>query len=90
MPHHRSAIKRLRQAEKSRVRNKGIRSDMKSSMKKVTTACAAGDADAADAAVRSAVSAIDGACKRGVIKKNSAARKKSSVMRQVAALHASA
>ncbi len=86
MPHHKSAEKRLRQAEKRRVRNKGIRTDMKTNAKKVATACAAGDRAAAEAAVRVAVSAIDRACKRGVIKQNSAARKKSTVMRQVAAL----
>ena len=84
MPHHASAKKRLRQAETRRVHNKGIRSDMRTNMKKLTEACTAGDQATIATAVRTAVSAIDRACKRGVIKKNSAARKKSSVMRQAA------
>ena len=86
MPHHKSTKKRLRQSEQLRVRNKGIRSDMKTAMKKVTSACEAGDKDAATSAARSAVSTIDKAWKRGIIKKNSAARKKSSVMREAAGL----
>jgi len=81
MPHHASCKKRLRQDEKRRVRNKGIRSDMKSAMKKVSTAS---EPEATADAVREAVSKIDKAWKRGVIKKNSAARKKSSIMRQAA------
>ena len=85
MPHHKSVIKRLRQSEQLRVRNKGIRSDMKTAMKKVTTACEAGDKDATASAVKNAVSTIDRAWKRGVIKKNSAGRKKSSVMREAQA-----
>ena len=86
MPHHKSAAKRLRQSEKSRVRNKDIRSNMKTAIKKVAGACETGDADAASTAARAAVSTIDRACRRGIIKKNSAARKKSSVMRQAAAV----
>lgn len=86
MPHHASAIKRLRQSEQARLRNKAIRSDMKTCMRKVATACEASDRATAQDAMRQAVSAIDRAWKRGVIKRNSAARKKSTVMRQVAAL----
>lgn len=86
MPHHKSAKKRLRQSEQLRLRNKGIRSDMKTAIRKVDTACTEGDRDAADTAARAAVSTIDRAWKRGILKKNSAARKKSSVQRRLAAL----
>ena len=78
MPHHASCKKRLRQDEKRRVRNKGIRSDMKSAMKKVASTESGEDTTEA---VRDAVSKIDKAWKRGVLKKNSAARKKSTIMR---------
>ena len=81
MPQHASCKKRLRQDEKRRLRNKGIRSDMKSAMKKVELA---EDTDTATGAARVAISKVDKALKRGVIKKNSAARKKSSIMRRAA------
>lgn len=89
MPHHKSAKKRLRQSEVLRVRNKSVRSDMRTAMKKVSAACAEGDATVAANAAHAATSIIDRAWKHGVIKKNSAARKKSSVARQVNALSAS-
>ena len=86
MPHHASASKRLRQNEKLRLRNKAVRSEMKTKIKQVVAACESGDKAAAAEVARDAVSLIDRAWKHGVLKKNSAARKKSSVMRQVAAL----
>lgn len=88
MPHHASAIKRLRQNEKHRVRNKAVRSEMKTLMKQVDRTCEEGKQDRAAELAQQACSMIDRAWKRGVIKKNAAARKKSSVMRRLAALSA--
>ncbi len=81
MPQKKSAKKRLRQDQKLQMRNRSIRSRMQTAIK---TALAA-PPDESDAAVRRAVSAIDRAVKAGVIKKATASRKKSTLMKQVAA-----
>lgn len=63
---------------KAQERNKAVRSELKS---RVKTAVASGD----DEAVRLAVKRIDSAAQRGVIHKNAAARKKSRLMKKIAA-----
>lgn len=70
------ARKRARQAEKSRQRNAGQRSRMRTAIKKVIAAIGAGDRDAATAAYRDAVPAIDNAAGKGLIHANKAARHK--------------
>lgn len=76
--------KRIVTNEKSRQRNVAIKSRMRTYMKKVDEAVAAGDADAIKAAAAKAISEVDRACSAGVLHKNSAARKKSSISRRVA------
>ncbi len=79
MPTKKSAIKRRRQDEKLNARNKAIKSRMATAVKKARTATA----DEKDAALRAAVSVIDRAAKVGVIKKATADRKKSRLMKEL-------
>lgn len=71
------AKKRARQAEKSRIRNAGQRSNLRTFIKKVIAAVRAGDKEQANAAFKSAVPVIDSAVNKGIIHKNKAARSKS-------------
>ena len=80
------AKKRARQAEKSRMRNAGQRSNLRTFIKKVIAAVRAGDKDQAQAAFKSAVPVIDSAVNKGLIHKNKAARSKSRLNARVKAL----
>ena len=81
MANTRSAIKRMRQSEKRRVRNRTIRSQVRTAVK---TARAAGG-DALRTTVAEAIRALDKAVTKGVIHRNTAARKKSALARRLAA-----
>jgi small subunit ribosomal protein S20 len=72
-----SQIKRNRQNEKARQRNKAVRTSLKTSSKKVRTAVAAGDGDAAMQRALEASRALDKAASKGVLHKRTAARQKS-------------
>ena len=74
-----SQIKRNKQAEKARLRNKAVRSELKTCVKKVQAAVAAGDQAAADAAVKLCYKKLDQAVAKGVIHKNQASNRKSGV-----------
>jgi small subunit ribosomal protein S20 len=76
-----SAMKRIRQSEKRRVRNRTIRSQVRTAVK---TARSAG-ADALRTAVADAIRSLDRAVTKGVIHRNTAARKKSALARRLAA-----
>jgi small subunit ribosomal protein S20 len=78
----RSQIKRNRQNERRRVRNKSVRSEMRTRTKTAVALADSGD-DAAPEALRQAVKRIDSAAARGVIHKNQAANRKSRLMRRV-------
>ncbi|CAN5445468.1 30S ribosomal protein S20 [soil metagenome] len=80
MPNKASAIKRVRQNERARVRNRSVRSDMRSAVKKATTAIA-GNAENTDAALVEAQSKLAKGAKRNIIKKNTLARKTSRLMK---------
>jgi len=80
----RSQIKRNRQNEKRRVRNKGVRSEVRTRVK-VALSDAAEGAETTNESVRQAVKRIDKAAAKGVIHKNEAARRKARLMRRVAA-----
>jgi small subunit ribosomal protein S20 len=84
-----SQIKRNRQNEKARLRNKAVRSELKTRVKVAETAAAAGDENAEAAALK-AMSTIDRAATKGVIHKNAAARKKSRLAKRLAAASAEA
>ena len=80
------AKKRARQAELSRIRNAGQRSNLRTFIKKVIAAVRAGDKDQAQAAFKAAVPVIDSAVNKGIIHKNKAARSKSRLNNRLRAL----
>jgi len=84
----RQARKRARQAEKTRKHNMGLRSLMRTKIKKVVTACDAGDKDTASAAYKEAVPVIDSMINKGIVTKNKAARHKSRLNARIKALSA--
>ena len=88
MANIKSAQKRARQAEKLRKHNMGLRSMMRTKIKKVVNACDAGDKDAAQAAYKEAVPVIDSMINKGIVTKNKAARHKSRLNKRVKALNA--
>ena len=81
-----SAKKRILVSRKKAERNKSIRSAVKTSIKKVEAAVAAGDLAAAQAALVNATSTIDKAETKGVYHKNNASRKVSRLSKAVNAL----
>ena len=88
MANIKSARKRARQAEKTRKHNMGLRSLMRTKIKKVVNACDAGDKDAAVAAYKDAVPVIDSMTNKGIVTKNKAARHKSRLNTRIKALSA--
>ena len=76
-----SALKRIRQNEKRRLRNRGVRSQVRTAVK---TARAAGG-DALRTTVAEAIRSLDKAVTKGVIHRNTAARKKSALARRLVA-----
>jgi len=80
-----SQIKRNRQNEVRRLRNKAVRSEVKTRVKSAVVA-AENQAENADEALRTAAKRIDKAATKGVIHKNQAARRKSRLMKRLAAL----
>jgi small subunit ribosomal protein S20 len=81
-----SQIKRNRQNEKRRLRNKAVRSTVKTSMKKFHRAADEGDAAAAADAFRQAARGLDKAAEKGVVQRNYAANKKSKMAKRLASL----
>jgi small subunit ribosomal protein S20 len=80
-----SAIKRTKQNEQRRQRNRAARSTIRSSIK-AARAALAGKSPDSRSTVKEAISALDRAVSRGVIHRNTAARKKSGLARQLNAL----
>lgn len=78
-----SQIKRNRQNERARVRNKAARSAIKTAMKRFDVAVDAGDTDAAQAAYTSAASKLDRAASRRIVHPNFAANHKSKMARRL-------
>jgi small subunit ribosomal protein S20 len=76
-----SSIKRARQNEKRRVRNRYYRTTARTFIKKARTEIAAGSFDEAEAVVQQAVKALDKAAQKGIIHRNNAARRKSRLMK---------
>jgi small subunit ribosomal protein S20 len=80
MPQHKSAIKRLRQDEKRKKRNKNRRSKMRTLVKKVLSST---EKEAAEKTLKEATSYIDKLTVKGIIHSNNAARKKARLTRHV-------
>jgi small subunit ribosomal protein S20 len=90
MANHKSALKRIRQNEKRRIHNRTYRNRARTLVKKARTAIHTNTPDiaAAEAATVEAVRDLDKAASRGVIHPRNAARRKSRLMKQLAALKA--
>lgn len=88
MANHKSALKRIRQNEKRRLHNRVFRSRARTLVKKARLSIAGADLEAAREATRIAVRDLDMAASRGTIHPNNAARRKSRLMKQLAALEA--
>jgi small subunit ribosomal protein S20 len=81
-----SAIKRNKQNEKRRVRNRIVRGRARTSVKKALSGIEEGNIEEARSATLVAISALDKAAQKGVIHKNNAARRKSRLMRHLSAI----
>jgi small subunit ribosomal protein S20 len=81
-----SQIKRNRQNESARLRNKSVKSSLKTAVRKANEAIATGDSAVAEAAVRDATRKLDKAASKGVIHANQAANRKSSLASKAASL----
>jgi len=77
MPHTKSAKKRMRTSELSRLANKAARSKISKTKRALEAALAAGDAKKAEAVLSAFFSIVDKSAKKGIIKSNTAERKKS-------------
>jgi small subunit ribosomal protein S20 len=80
-----SQIKRIKQNERRHERNKSVKSALKTSIRRFREAADAGDDNAKDLA-RTAARKLDKAVSAGVIHKNQAANKKSSIQKRAAEL----
>lgn len=86
MANIKSQIKRNRQNEKRRLRNKAVRSELKTRTRRVVVAAEHGEDT--EALLRLAIKRLDKAASKGVIHKNEAARRKSRLYRRLAAADA--
>ena len=85
MANIKSQMKRIRTNEKARLRNKAVKSELRTAVRGVRTAAAAGDAEAAQQALRAASRKLDKAVSKGVIHKNQAANRKSALAKAASA-----
>jgi len=81
-----SARKRARQSEKRRQHNASLRSELRSAVRNIRKAIAAGDKKAAQDVFRRATSAIDSIADKNIIHKNTAARHKSRLAARIRAM----
>jgi small subunit ribosomal protein S20 len=83
-----SQIKRNRQNEKARLRNKSVKSSLKTAIRKFNEAAESGNAETATALLRDATRKLDKAVSKGVIHKNQAANRKSAIAKRLESLSA--
>ena len=88
MPNIKSAIKRTRVIEKKTLRNNMIKSGYRTAVKKFEQAVEAGKVEEATTLFSEATKKIDQACTKGVIVKNTAARKKSNLAKKLNSVNA--
>ena len=86
MANIKSQIKRIKTNEKARLRNKDVKSSLKTAVRKFREAAASGDAEATATALRHASRQLDKAASKGVIHRNQAANRKSALGSAAAAL----
>jgi small subunit ribosomal protein S20 len=78
-----SQIKRIRTNEKARLRNKSVKSSLKTAVRTFREAADGGDREAAGAALREASRELDKAVSKGVIHRNQAANRKSAMAQKL-------
>ena len=88
MANIKSQKKRILTTEKARQRNVAVKSELKTAIRAVEKAVAAGESEAAVAALRTASRKLDKAASKGVIHKNNAANRKSGIAARVKSLSA--
>ena len=86
MANIKSQIKRNKQNEKARQRNKAVKSSLRTSVRKFREAADGGNAVEAETALRAASRQLDKAVSKGVIHKHQAANRKSAIARRYAEL----
>ncbi|MEV4538179.1 30S ribosomal protein S20 [Asanoa sp. NPDC049518] len=85
MANIKSQIKRNRQNEKRRLRNKSVKSSLKTAIRRFHEASAAGETEKAAELMREASRKLDKAVSKGVIHKNQAANRKSAIAKKASA-----
>jgi small subunit ribosomal protein S20 len=83
MANHFSALKRARQTEKRTANNRLNKSRLRTELRKLRSAIAAGSREQADTALRGAISTLDKSVQKGVLHKNTASRYKSRLSARV-------
>ncbi len=83
MPKSNSAMKRVRTSEERRLRNKRVKTRVRTSIRKFRETLEEGEEEKLELCLREAVSSIDRAVSKGVMHRNQAARKKSQLYRAV-------
>ncbi|MCS6945429.1 MAG: 30S ribosomal protein S20 [Sutterellaceae bacterium] len=86
MANTKQARKRARQAQARNTRNSALRSRLRTAIKAVRKAIAAGDKNAANELFRKATSVIDSIADKGIVHKNKAARHKSRLAAAIKAM----
>ena len=83
MPNIKSAIKRVSVIEKKTLQNNMVKSAYKTAVKSFESAVKEGNKEKAEVAFNNAVKKVDQACSKGVIKANTASRKKSNLAKKL-------
>ena len=86
MANIKSQLKRIKTNEKARLRNKSVKSSLKTAVRRFREAAETGDVEKASAAARAANRALDKAVSKGVIHANQAANKKSAMAQRANAI----
>jgi len=84
----RSARKRIRASERKRIRNRTVRSAVRTKIGRVRHALISGQTEGIDEELRGAIKSLDKAAEKGIIHRNNAARRKSRIMAMAARLTA--
>ena len=90
MANIKSQIKRINTNEKARLRNKSVKSSLKTAIRKFREAAETGDTAAASTLARDAGRALDKAASKGVIHANQAANRKSALAKRVSQMSSTA
>ncbi len=88
MANHKSAIKRIRTSERKRIRNRVFISRARTEIKAARTALSGDDLEAARQTTLAAIRTLDKAAAKGILHHNNASRRKSRLMKRLAALQA--